>query len=452
MIPRLYVWSILLEPLLFFIIADQSFLIIPTSLARIIQILVVSGLIFLFLYKLTDRKFNILIINIKNPLYFYIFLHFFFLIIIGIFSIFVGTYDIYFQTNVVIIPNSVIFRPLFEYFIELFYIVYFFILPFYIFKSRVIVDYFFYYFRIVFLLCLVFGFIDILSIYFLDFPLIPRHITDWKFVGFRFHGIAGEPRQAYIYLVFGLAILNLKAFYYDKKMSVWWLIFVSIAIGFTQSMTAIVGLLFFILLYLSRSFLIGAGNFFRGIATPFVALIFIILILFTSDRLIDYLEDISTVLNVLDSGEKLPYLMEVQSTSIFPIYDLLVKVRNFDLLPVFFGSGLGSSSIINNIYIGGEYELKNPNSQIIKILYEGGLVGLFLIIKAFLYPIKRLTNGINLKNKKTFIIYTLLLLGAFFAIRSPTIYIYLGICIVVFKLKLKLKFKQPPVSGYLSAQ
>ena len=432
MIPRLYVLSIIFEPLLFFVITDRSFISIPISFSRILQIVVILGMGFIFLYKLSDRKFNISIINIKNPLYFYIFIYFFFLIIVGIINTFSLMLNDDFQDQYNALLNAHASRQLLEYVIELFYIVYFFVLPFYMFRHKAVVDYFFNSFKIVFLLFLVIGFFDILSIYFLDFDPIPRHIRDWTHIGFRFHGIAGEPRQAYAYLLFGVAMLNLKAFYYDEKMSIWWLVFTAIAILYTQSMTAVLGALFFVLLYLKNSL-------FRriNIIVIFSSILFIALVFYTSDRLVEYAKDLIYVKDVLDRGEELPYLMKVQATSIYPLYDFFVSFRDFEWFSVLFGSGFGSSSIINNIYMAGEPTIRNPNAQISRILYESGVFGLILIMAAFSHPIKTMSYNLTKKSRHVFIIYTLLLLGSFFAIRSPVIYIYTGVFIAVFKLKHK---------------
>ena len=55
---------------------------------------------------------------------------------------------------------------------------------------------------------------------------------------------------------------------------------------------------------------------------------------------------------------------------------------DFNLLPVLFGSGIGSSSFLNNSYIQFE-DLANTNSQLVRLLYEAGLVGTFYFIKIF---------------------------------------------------------------------
>jgi hypothetical protein len=135
---------------------------------------------------------------------------------------------------------------------------------------------------------------------------------------------------------------------------------------------------------------------------------------------------------VLESGGELPYLMSVQSDSIYPLYDLTVKLRNFNLIPIFFGSGLGSASVVNNVYAEIVFGTANPNSQFVRILYESGLVGTMLFLLAFIKPVKYLTKDLDHNSQNEFIIYMLLLLGCSFAVRSIVAYIYLGVFIAAF--------------------
>jgi len=60
---------------------------------------------------------------------------------------------------------------------------------------------------------------------------------------------------------------------------------------------------------------------------------------------------------------------------------------------------------------------------------ENGLIGFFIIISAFLYPIKQFRLPIEIQNKV--ILCSLFLLGAFFVHRSAALYIFLGIALNV---------------------
>jgi hypothetical protein len=145
----------------------------------------------------------------------------------------------------------------------------------------------------------------------------------------------------------------------------------------------------------------------------------------------------------LSSNAILPYGMLEQKDNIYPIYDMYLKIYNLNLVPVFIGNGFGTASIINNIYSPGEYVLLNPHSQLIRIIYESGIMGLLLYILTFIYPVKFYSKYIPKVNKNQFIIIILLLLSCTLAHRSSANFIFLGLFISVFNnYKLK-KFLNP---------
>ena len=92
------------------------------------------------------------------------------------------------------------------------------------------------------------------------------------------------------------------------------------------------------------------------------------------------------------------------------------------------GTGLGSASAINNAYLRSG-EILNPRANIIRLLYENGLIGTLFFISAFVYPIKYLRLPKYIDNKM--ILSTLFILGAFFAHRSSVPYIFLGSSLVI---------------------
>ena len=102
-------------------------------------------------------------------------------------------------------------------------------------------------------------------------------------------------------------------------------------------------------------------------------------------------------------------------------------------LNLFFGNGLGSTSVVNNYYMHSN-GLVNPHAGIIRSLYETGVVGTLLFIGAFLTPIKTMYININVNSK--LIIFMLLMLGMYFAHRSAIPYIFLGTVLVVLNNKL----------------
>lgn len=121
--------------------------------------------------------------------------------------------------------------------------------------------------------------------------------------------------------------------------------------------------------------------------------------------------------------------------NIYPLWDLYQNMRNWNPLPLLFGSGMGTSPIVNS-NLGNYIDLANPHSQIVRTLYEVGLVGLMLFILAFITPVKRLTMNISDNKKRMFLFTIIFLISAFFAHRSVLLYIYLGLFIAVFNQKM----------------
>ena len=142
------------------------------------------------------------------------------------------------------------------------------------------------------------------------------------------------------------------------------------------------------------------------------------------------IDALSGLYEILAKGEKPPALLMAQMTNIYPIWDRWINLLEFDILPLFIGTGFGSSSFINNAYMGFQSnQLLNPQANIIRLIYENGFIGCLLFISAFIYPINQLRLPVRVKNK--IIISMFFLMGAFLSHRSPTLYIYLGVSLVV---------------------
>lgn len=153
----------------------------------------------------------------------------------------------------------------------------------------------------------------------------------------------------------------------------------------------------------------------------------------TSERTMLYIESASGLWDLLESGMEIPHPISVQMYNIYPIYDLTVKFRDLNLLPILIGSGLGSASVINNNYLSGSYIVSNPQSQLVRLIYEAGLIGTLFFIFSFISPVKYLTKNLPFKKQKEFILITLLLLGCFLGHRTAAGFIYLGAFISAFR-------------------
>lgn len=432
-VTRLYVWSIVFEPLLFFILWDRWTAGIGGNLSRILQILVLILLLLQFLMK--PRKLQI--INLLNPLYLNFAIYFGLAVFAGLIGLASGAYHINLMYSIIDgqsqfsrLLNSATIRPLFEYGVFLYYFFYFVVMPRYMLRSKESVSYFFSIFKKVFFVSLFLGFIN------LFYNFIPRHFADGRLLGFRFHGLAGEPRQAFVYLFLGLAVLKLEAYIKGRSLSKLLIMIIILAAFLTQSTSGIIGIVVFLVFFSFDRLVTSALNG-RRLILILASVVAVSILLYgamiSSDRFSSYWESASNLWVLLESKSELPYLMKVQSSDIYPLYDLIVKARNLDILPVIIGSGLGSASAINNAYTPfATGEMMNPNSQLTRTLFESGIIGTFFFISSFVYPVKLLTRQMAEKDRFVFIALIWLLIGCFMGVRSSALFIFLGIFIAVF--------------------
>jgi hypothetical protein len=435
---KLYIWSVVMEPLLFFIVFDQATTGITGNVSRILQFFVVV-LVFIRLI-VSGRQ-----LRIPNPFVFtyrYYALYFCCVILAGIIGILQGAYvlnEVYEKqggfTFVSKLINGIYTRPLFEYFITGYYFLYFSILPMYLIKTREGINYFFKLFFYSFILCLILGYIDFILIAVFNIEFIPRHLVDGFHPGMRFHGLAGEPRDAFVYLLYALAVMNLKIFWEKREMiSTKWIILIFITLILTQSASGLLGLLFSGVLILVFG---GNGFSVKKAFRIFLIVVALFIIAYigaeSSDRIMFYIKVFPDVWQAINEQKEIPLIFLGQMSNIYPVWDLFNNVLNFNLIPITIGRGLGTASIISN-RLGGVSELFNPHSQLIRILYESGTIGIILFIYAFVHPTRILTKHLSMDQQKRFLLLLLILIGAFFGQRSSSLYIYLGIFLLVFQL------------------
>lgn len=447
LLTRLFVWSVVLEPLLFFVLFERAQTGITGNLSRILQAMVVAVLLLRGLSLLaTPRAGDIRLIDPWSPLYRNYIAYLFVAVAAGLLGAFTGAYDLPVayeaegRSSLALILNSRATRPVFEYVVAIYYFAYFVILPRYLLARADALDYFFTVFRRIFVISFVIGIADLFlsagGIY-----VLPRHLSEAgeAFTGARFHGLAGEPRQAFSHLLLGLAVFHLAAWIRGRRLSRWWIAAVAAAALLTQSASGLLGLVFFGVLYLACNVTrVSVSRVFWGAASLVLLGTAIFVAVLSSDRILAYLEAGRDLWYVLESGRELPYLVVTQISSIYPVYDLTVKFRELDWLPLVLGSGLGSTSVLNNLIpnampVDLEVQLANPNSQLVRTVYEVGLVGTGFFLLSFIRPIAHLTNRLRAADRRRFLFFTLLLLGVVLANRSSASFIYLGLCLAVFR-------------------
>lgn len=423
---RLYVWSVVLEPMLFFVVFDNSVFGVTGNIARLLQSLVVAGLVARGLLR-TFAARAVLRPRRRVPPWFVRYYVWYFLLAIaaGVIGASSGAYRLGQG-----LPTPY-FRPVFEYLIAAYYFWYFAILPRTLLRTTAAVEYMFTIFRTMFLLSFVAGVADFASSIMLKIDLLPRHIADWRMIGQRFHGLAGEPRHAFVYLFLGLAMWHLRAWYRGERVSRWWTAAIVSAAILTQSASGFLGILAFLALLavytlrrisLRRAWQLGVAVVVAGGLTYLAAT--------SSVRLMAYRASAAGLWVALEQGKSLPGPLESQRDSIYPIYDLLTKLRHGELVPVLIGSGFGSGAAVNSRLSPNPDSQGNPNSQMVRSLYESGIVGTVLFVLAFTVPVHRLSQPLGMRDRHRFMTLMLLLLGCCFGFRSAAPFIFLGALVV----------------------
>lgn len=435
---KLYAWSVAFELLLFFAFSLHG---VTISLGRSLQIIVLIGLTSRFFLQARLDRFKI--INFISPLYKYYIFYFVLLIFACINGIFSGAYyaPSFFlksTSNFLNLLSSPISRTILEYVMTLYYFFYYIVLPAYMFKSKESLNYCLSVFKATFIISFVLGIVNF-GFSALGHPFLALHLIGGRTVEDRFHGLAGEPRDAFVYLVFGFAILHLQAYFKGVNLNKWWILVIALAALATRSTSGLIGIIFFIIIYSVYSlrrirFLkISKLTFF-----VFLAVIFVYIGIVSSERSLKYIESAKNLWDVLERGDEIPYPISVQSVNIYPIYDLVVKMRRHNFFAILLGSGLGTASILNNQFFD-IYLLRNTNSQFVRLIYEGGIIGCLLFIAAFICPVECLTKNISSKKRGEFVLISLLLIGCLLGHRHAAPFIYLGIFIAAFRLLDKTK-------------
>lgn len=444
-IQRLYVWSVVLEPMLFFSLVTQNVSAIGGHVSRILQAIVLMLLI-------TSRLIGKKELRFPRPLdyrFAYLTIYFILAVIAGLAGILEGVYDVQnYATDatsaIAVFLNSSVVRPLFEYFIFFYNSVYFAAMPYVLFKGREDVRYFLKVFFFMFNLSLLAGVVDLICVA-SGINLIPRHLHELisgslTHPGFRFHGFAGEPRDAFVFLGLGASMYYLKCFVDNvPQKKVYYLLIITCAI-LTQSASGIAGLAIFatialpILLFSSRRSLFSKMIVLFSVIS-FIAISVLLLISY-SPRILWYYEELSSLKTILESGSVPPVLIGVMP-NIYPVFNLFERLSQYNPLPLLIGSGLGSASAVNNIYfakyISSDWgTLTNPHAGIIRLLAETGFTGTLIYIAAFYLPIKRITANLPKRTREGFIFFSLLVLSLTLAHRTAANFIFLGILLASF--------------------
>lgn len=408
------------EPLLFFVFTySDNFLGVSLSISRILQVLVLFLLALSFIIKLSGNK-KIIVENNFFPENKYLVLYFVLLFLASFFGIVNGSYNLPAQTNLFDTGKAhpYLMRSVFEYIIIIFNIFYFVILPRNLIKTKIDFDYLFSVFKFFLITTIIIGYADYVLTRLEIIDLVARHIRDGVGIGGRFHGLAGEPRQAAVHMVFNISMYILYCQYFEVKIKIWVMFLILLSLILTTSMSLFIGVLVFSI------FLI----IFKIIKLKYILILLaIITSMLSIDNVQNYKNNLMYVWQILEVKEELPYFLRILRGEIYPIYDIIKKIQNFELVTVFFGNGPGSASAINNFYIGDYLSARNPNSQLVRSLSDSGILGTLVFVISMVWPIKYFTRNTDKKTRNLYIISMLMVLSVTFAVRSSVVFMYLGI-------------------------
>ena len=130
-IQKIYAWSLVFEPMVFFILIPQGIFGIGSNISRLLALIVLMLLTISFLTGKRDLRFP----SLSNYRFSYLTLYFFIAVTSGLIGILMGVYsfDLYgpqpSQSFIAAFLNSPYARPFFEYIILFYYIVYFVVFP-----------------------------------------------------------------------------------------------------------------------------------------------------------------------------------------------------------------------------------------------------------------------------------------------------------------------------------
>jgi hypothetical protein len=431
---KLFCFSLAVEPLMFFVLTDPNQTGSALTLSRLLQILV--GLYFVaFVVKKG--------LFLPNPSHKFYILYFRY-ILIGLFSSVLGAvfYDSYSLSSsgantdvstAARILRGPYSRPFIEVLISVYYFVYFVVVPRYVLKTAVELKYLIDLIVNIFKFSLVFGILDVVQFLVTGVNFIPRHLVDSAYVelGTRYHGIAGEPRDAFPYLVFGLAMYFLRSALFQKASSSKEVIFLTaVALLLTQSASGIIGVGLALCIYIFTDLKMSFVRLAKMSGVLVISISLAVIAVLNTDRMLDYIVAAEGLYDVLMAKDELHPLMLAQSSNLFPLWQIFLYLKDLNLFPVIFGSGFGSASFINN-NLGGIYELTNPHSNAVRLFFEVGILGVWFYLASQLLLIRCLKTILGTTHGQKFYYLAISLMGICLGHRSTTIFILCGVALAI---------------------
>jgi hypothetical protein len=440
LLTKVFVWSIAFEPLLYFMIIDPNVFGIGLHISRLLQIIVVIGFFLRLLINGDQMQMRKINGTVLLPIWYYLGSVF----VASLFGVFLfDSYSFEYGAKVAI-------RPFLEVIVIFYTFIYYFFFTKYFLKKEEEINYFFNIILKLFLLSFALGILDFFGQhisafrsmtypYGLGYDLISRHMTDNINVGGRFHGLFGEPRDAFGALMLWIALLYLRDYWFEvRKTRIFQVVIIFITGLFTASVSALLSILFaagfVIFFYFPRA------KFAEKSKIIFIFCLILITILTAvnnTQRFEVYLKQLDGVSSYFTKKTEIIGNFSQQTDDIVPFGTRYHEFSEGKYFKILVGSGLGSTSFVNNDY-KLEYtqktldtvEVANPRANITRLFYETGLIGLFLFMLIFLRFFKKEYIEFN-----PIIISMLILLGCFMAQRSYVPFIFFGVLMAIVEKK-----------------
>ena len=490
-----YALAIFFAPFDFFMFNERNLLGISPTFSKFFQlmtyIVIIISLIINYKYIKIQSFLNLLKLHKV----------FLFFVVVSIISTIVGLLNDSYNTKMEDFPDissindlsqlKFFFRPILEIFIEVHKYLFFIILAPLILSNEKRMGLIFKIFFIIFISNLIIAFIDYALTYY-HYEFIPRHLVDWKHVGNRLHGFFGEPRDAYVGLVFSLSFIFIyNEHYKSKKPSYFWAVLFTLSLFFTNSTSGLLG-----------SFVFVTGLFLYAMIKPkevylnpqirmWLLIIFTLIILyfvFSVRFQFYFIQLLKFVINLLEEGKaidqtnfiisflksfqdfferltlpsthadqairyhdskiitdiiptghtKSGWGLQTHQVNLLPLIQLMSRFENIEFWKIIFGTGSNSISFYNNELLKIN-ELSNSHSKFINLLFNYGIFGTFLVIFSLWYILKSSFLQNSSITKETQIGVFFVVLCSNFIHDGYFLYLLVGLLIVNNRINKKLK-------------
>ena len=417
------------ELLLYFQFVHPNYVGYSITLARLLQI---AGVIVLIPVMLT-RRLSSRKLGVVSKASFFLLLFYISYSILGVFFL------VEVNGQIASRDGSTLLRPLIEIILAFGQIALFVALPSWLIRTPSELRLYLKVISLILFVCTLLGLLDFFVRSLSGVDLISRHLSDGRDVGIRFHGLFGEPRDALPALALYAWVVSLRSMHeynISRKFQSTQISLAMFAMLFTFSFSFVIGILItcaLILAVLSKNIKTMLQNFIISI-TLFCLAVFVMNF---DERLLAYFNMLPLALAASLTGDfdSVPVGIRGQMPNIYSVAVFLNRAFESPFL-FLFGSGLGSSSLVN--YLSGSFSdsVVNAHSNIARYVIDFGFLGTTAFIVLYL---RTLTKTGNVLGKifvfgNGYLVFGCLVVGMSLAQRSPTLFIAFGLLVCQAKL------------------